>query len=59
MSKSRVAVEFEHERDTKRTYRFREVVENNDTPVIGTLYVQQSMFDEQPNRLMVTIEVIE
>lgn len=47
-------VSFEFERETKRTYRFKEVSEE---PVIGTLYVQQSAFDEKPERIEVTIKV--
>lgn len=52
-----ITVEFELERETKNTYRFAEVTEN-ETPVIGTLYVQKSAFkDSSPENLTVLIQV--
>ncbi len=48
---------FLYERETKRTYRFQE--EGPDQPVIGTLYVQKSAFELKPERLKVTLEVLE
>jgi hypothetical protein len=52
----KIDVEFEFEKDTKNTRRFKEVVEGDAVPVIGTLYVQQSAFKgEIPERVTVTI----
>lgn len=45
---------FKHERDTKNTRRYQEVVEEGKQPVIGTLYVRQSA--KPPDTLRVTIE---
>ena len=45
-------VAFKFERETKRTYRFQE---DSDAPVIGTLYVKQSVFSKRPGRLEVVI----
>ena len=51
-----IETEFEFERPTKRTYRFRETVK---PPKIGVLYVQKSALPRQPKRLRVTVEVLE
>lgn len=51
-----IETEFEFERPTKRTYRFRETVK---PPKIGVLYVQKSALPGQPKRLRVTVEVLE
>ncbi|MBA7505092.1 hypothetical protein ES706_03755 [subsurface metagenome] len=49
-------VEMEYERQTKRTFRFKEAKE----PIrIGTLYVQKTAFATQPKRIHVTVEVVE
>ena len=48
-------IEFEFERATKNTYRFQEKASGN--PVIGTLYVQKSVFDDkEPKKVKVTVE---
>lgn len=48
-------IEFEFERATKRTFRFQEKTAG--TPIIGTLYVQQSVFDsKEPKTVKVTVE---
>ena len=48
-------IEFEFERATKNTYRFQEKASGN--PVIGTLYVQKSVFgDKEPKKVKVTVE---
>lgn len=53
-----ITVEFELDRETKNTYRFAETVEQDETPVIGTLYVQKSAFDgAAPESLTVMISV--
>jgi hypothetical protein len=46
----------EYERSTKSKWRFREV---SDTPVIGTLYLDQGVFASRPDRIYVTVEVAE
>jgi len=52
MSKT-IKRKFEFEKATKNTYRFQEV--GNDI-AIGTLYVQQDVFEDEPNKLTVTVE---
>ena len=48
-------IEFEFERGTKNTYRFQEKSSGN--PVIGTLYVQKSLFGQkEPKKVKVTME---
>ncbi|MEM3192778.1 MAG: hypothetical protein QW292_12010 [Candidatus Parvarchaeota archaeon] len=48
-------LEFDFERATKNTYRFQEKGPGN--PVIGTLYVQKSLFEgKEPKSLKVTVE---
>lgn len=49
------AVELTFRNSTKRTYRFEE----GGAFKIGTLYVQQSAFKQQPKKIRVTVEVIE
>ncbi|MGC8618742.1 MAG: hypothetical protein ACP5UZ_08440 [Thermoplasmata archaeon] len=47
-------IEFEFERATKNTYRFQEKSSGN--PVIGTLYVQKSVFgSREPKSIRVTL----
>lgn len=51
----RKEIEFEFERATKNTYRFQE--KSSGTPVIGTLYVQKSVFSsKEPKKVKVTVE---
>ena len=46
---------FEFERATKNTFRFQEKSAGN--PVIGTLYLQKSVFgSNEPRKLKVTVE---
>jgi hypothetical protein len=47
---------FKYERETKNKFRFSE---DADEPVMGTLYVRKDQFDERPERLEVTLRVIE
>ena len=48
-------IEFEFERATKNTYRFQE--KSAGSPVIGTLYVQKSLFgSKEPKIVRVTVE---
>jgi hypothetical protein len=49
-----IEIQLDLERATKNTFRFTEVT--NDTPVIGSLYVQKAVFSgRQPATLRVTI----
>ena len=48
-------IEFEVERATKNTYRFQE--KSTGSPVIGTLYVQNSVFgSKEPKKVKATLE---
>jgi hypothetical protein len=48
-------IEFEFERATKNTYRFQE--KSSESPVIGTLYVQKSVFGSKDlKKVKVTVE---
>ena len=48
-------IEFEFERATKNTFRFQE--KSSGSPVIGTLYVQKSVFgSKEPKKVKVTVE---
>jgi len=59
---SQVEITFDEERETKNMVRFQERVTGDETPVIGTLYVQKSAverlgFDGSNGRAVrVTIE---
>jgi len=48
----KIEVEFEFEKSTKRTYRYKEV---SDDPVVGTLYVKKHKLEGKPKTLQVTI----
>jgi hypothetical protein len=37
-----IEITFEEERETKNTVRFQEIVSGDETPTIGTLYVQKA-----------------
>ena len=48
-------IEFEFERATKNTYRFQG--KGPESPVIGTLYIQKSVFgSKEPKKVKVTME---
>jgi hypothetical protein len=47
---------FVFERETKNTYRFEEMPDDNDKIIVGTLYVQKSAFEHMPSMLTVVIE---
>ena len=48
-------MEFKFEKATKNIYRFQE--KSSGTPIIGTLYVQKSVFgSEEPGKVKVTME---
>lgn len=49
---------FEYERETKNTFRFKEIPENGQPPRVGTLYVHKWAFSGiAPSKLKVSIEV--
>jgi len=49
---------FELERETKRTYRYREVVEG-DPEAVGTIYVQKwATGNPPPKRITATLEPV-
>ncbi len=47
---------FEYERATKNKYRFREA---SDEPVMGTIYISKDHFEDRPDRLEVTLRVLD
>jgi len=60
-----VVREFEIEKETKNTFRYKEVLEDDaDFPVVGSLYIQKWAIKkllgngEVPRRLKVKIEVV-
>lgn len=54
----KIRVELEKERDTKNTTRYKETVDGDESPVIGTLYLQSSAVEElgQPSALIVEVK---
>lgn len=58
-----IRVKFEHEKETKNTVRFSEVISETDAAVIGTLYVQKAALKELGLKegvgITVTLEVSE
>ncbi len=49
-------VTLEFERETKRKYRF---AETSDEPVMGTLYVSKTAFEDRPSRIEVTLRSLD
>jgi hypothetical protein len=47
---------FEYERATKNKYRFREA---SDEPVMGTIYISKDHFEDRPDKLEVTLRVLD
>lgn len=61
MAQKLPTIEFEFERDTKNTYRFREKADEEDQ-MIGILYIQKSAFKGSgpaPSAIKVTVEVVD
>ena len=48
-------IKFEFEKETKGTFRFKEV---SDAPIIGTLYIKKTFMKEQPKELTIILKVI-
>jgi len=49
-------IEFEKEKETKRTIRFKERTDPGHIPKIGTIYVQKFLFEEGvPDRVKLKI----
>jgi len=44
------------DKKTKRMYRFKEEGDKN---IVGTMYVNQSIFDGEPKKIKVTVEKTE
>ena len=42
-------VRFQYEKSTKNTFRYKEVKQYGQSPIIGTIYVQKYMFPYTPN----------
>ena len=57
--KLKAEIELIFERATKNTWKFEEVTQPGIAAVLNSLYIQKSTFENQPNRIKVTIEVIE
>ena len=57
--KPKVEIDLIFERATKNTWKFEEVIQQGITAVMNSLYIQKSTFKNQPNRIKVTIEVLE
>jgi hypothetical protein len=59
MAPEMITANFARERETKRTIRFKEVVADDATPAIGTLYVQKPVFAElgSPDSVRVQVAV--
>lgn len=56
LANQHIVVEFEHERSSRNTYRYKET---SAIPHIGTLYVQKFALGEKPPmHIRVTVEVI-
>ena len=51
-----ITVHFEFEKETKNTVRFKEVVQGDARPTIGTIYVLKSVLRVPPKRLVVEIK---
>ena len=47
------------EKATKNTFRFQEETQQGQPPRIGVLYLQKWNFQVEPDRIKVTVEVVE
>jgi hypothetical protein len=52
---SKVSVKFEYEKETKNSVRYKEVPDEGQAPIVGTLYVQK-WFAGDAKTLEVTID---
>ncbi len=57
MATEAITVRFKRERETKRTMRFQEMVEDDQHPAIGALYVQKPAYAELGRPETVKVEV--
>ena len=53
---SKKLVQFEYEKETKNSVRFKEVPEEGQAPIVGSLYVQK-WFAGQSKNIEITIEL--
>jgi hypothetical protein len=52
----KITLKFKQDKETKRTVRFAEQVKGDETPVVGSVYVQKSALgDKAPENLTVTL----
>lgn len=52
-------ISFEFEKDTKGTFRYKEIIPEGGKLVVGTLYIRKDAFEDltsRPDRLSVTIK---
>ncbi len=54
---SEKTIEFIKEKETKNTIRYKEVVNDDEKAIIGTIYIQKSYLEtcKQKNKITVTI----
>lgn len=57
MATEAITVRFKRERETKRTMRFQELVEDDQHPAIGALYVQKPTYAELGSPETVSVQV--
>ena len=54
-----VEVVMKHEKETKRTEKYQEVVEHGEEPIIGSQYIKKSAFKDdgkRPEEITVKVE---
>jgi hypothetical protein len=55
----KITLKFKQDKETKRTVRFAEQVKGDETPVVGSVYVQKSALgDKAPENLTVTLTAV-
>ena len=52
----KIVIQFRFQRSTKNTHVFEEIAPEGQSPVVGSLYVQQFAMKEPKKALTVTIE---
>mgnify|MGYP001167726096 CR=1 FL=1 len=52
-------IDFSIDKETAGTFRYKEIVADDDTPIVGTLYIRKSHIKgERPEQVNVTIEEV-
>ena len=54
-SENAIVLNFEYEKSTPGTHRFKEVTTNGAAPVVGTLYVRKSAMPTAPANLVMAL----